>query len=154
MAYRPPHCKRQSLTPGNELRSKSPPQVLSDEKFPALCESAPRIESREGPAFAECLRELSYFSGAKDDEVISSEEIDNAVPPGWVSAKLTELSRRKVRYISKEAKIHSPRNVEKTLGKMVARWQGQREQENELLGDRSYYWNQAPLGEDSEEDLS
>ena len=154
MAYRPPHGKRQSFAQVNGLRSKSPPQLLSDETFPSLCQSTPQIESRGGPAFAECLRELTYFWRDKEDEIISSEEIDNGVPPGWISVKLTELSRRKVRYISKEPKTLSPRHVEKGLAKMVARWQDQREQENELLGDRSYYWNRAPLGEDSEEDLS
>ena len=144
MAYRPPSHKRQPF-----VRSKSPPPLLADATFPSLCQSIPQ-ESSKAPAFAEIFKIIVR------SEVISSEdeETDNVVPAGWVSAKLTDVTRRKVKHISKEQKILSPRDVEKGLAKMVARWQNHREEENELLGDRSYYWNRTPLGEDSEEDLS
>ena len=161
MAYRPPRAQqRNENRPQIGLQLAKPagrttattkilsaPDLANEEAFPNL----------GGLGVVKTDQTLNFASAAskEEEEVTSYEEAgeDDNVPLGWISMRSGDR-----RVIDKRSKRPPPSEqldpilVRRAVEAMVARWEGEREALNALLGDRSPYWNALPLGEEDDDE--
>ena len=162
MAYRPPMAYRPSTTqqrncnrsdsglqlakPASVARPPTVPDMANELVFPGL---GGTVEVGE-------LQKLNFASAAgkeKEATICLEASEDDAVLPGWVCMRSRDrkiIDKRNVRPPASEEL--DPELVNRAVGEMVARWQGERDSLNSLLGDRSPYWNVPPIGEEEEDE--
>lgn len=159
MAYRPPGSRSRIAANSSKPKSglqltrvapkpteETTPDINNEELFPTI--------SNESTEICPCGQTLDYVAAmaTENEEQKVEPPPDDGVPPGWVAMRTSD--RRIIRKCSppRTSEIASPRTVSRVIGEMVGRWQLERDDLNELLGDMSPYWNAMPIGEEIEDD--
>ena len=134
----------------NNIKYKPRLDVNSMKMFPKLGDITVTTKTQTGPSFSKIIQNLE--ESTKIDE--------ESLPKGWV--RLTRNDKNQVNFeynnddsiINYEEDYHD--RAQRIITSMIYRWQSERDEQNEIYGDMSPYWNTPSLLEpqyDSEEEL-